>query len=162
MCKDLVGRSLEHDAPAIEHDHAVRLDGLLHEMGHVHERGACLGEPAHHAQDGGAAAHVEERPGLVEHEHVGLHGERSGDGDALLLAAREAGGVRCGIVVERNAVQLASHARCDLFAREAEVLRPEGNVVLDDARYDLVVWVLEDEAEVAPGSAICLEVGAPV
>ena len=32
---------------------------------------------------------VERRQRLVEQEHLGLHGERPGEGDALLLAARQ-------------------------------------------------------------------------
>ena len=38
---------------------------------------------------------VERAGGFVEHQHLGLHDERTGNGQALALAAREGMGVTC-------------------------------------------------------------------
>jgi hypothetical protein len=45
-----------------------------------------------HAEQVQRGARVEGRGGLVGQQHVGLGGQRAGDGDALLLAAGEAPG----------------------------------------------------------------------
>ena len=104
MGEDLGGRALERDAAAVHHDHAVRWERLFHEVGDVHDGGACGVQAVHHVEDRPAAAHVEQGAGLVEDNRGGFHRERTGDGHALLLAAGELGGVGRGIVVEGHAV----------------------------------------------------------
>ena len=53
------------------------------------------GEAAHHVQHVADQLGVEGGGGLVEEHQLGLHRQRPGDGDALLLAAGELGGVVC-------------------------------------------------------------------
>ena len=56
-----------------------------HQHGH-----ALLGQGAHGAQHLARQFGVERRGGLVEQHDVGLHGQRPGDGHALLLPTRQA------------------------------------------------------------------------
>ena len=155
------GGAGQRHAPVVHHDHAVGLERLLHEVRHVDERGARRGETPHHAQDREPAADVEQRRRLVEHQHGGLHCQGAGDAHTLALPAGEARGIGLRIVVHGNAVQLAGHARGDLIARDPQVLRPKGNVVRHDARDDLVVRVLEHQAERASRAPVGLEVRRP-
>ena len=51
---------------------------------------------------------VERAGGLVEHQHLGLHAQRAGDGDALLLAARQARRVLVALVEQLDLVRYFS------------------------------------------------------
>ena len=158
--EDLLGRAGERDLALAQDDDAVGLEGLLHEVRYVHDRGAGRAQAAHDAHDGAASAHVEQGAGLVEDEQARLHGERAGDGDALLLAAGEARGVGLGEGAHGDAVELAADAALDLGGLDAEVLGAEGDVVLHDRGDDLVVGVLEHEAEALARAAVRGEVDA--
>ena len=66
---------------------------LLLVVGHVgHREAEALLELADVLAHPAAELGVEVRQRLVEAEHLGLEHERPGDGDPLLLAARELGG----------------------------------------------------------------------
>ena len=54
---------------------------------------------------------IERRGGLVEQHELGLHGERAGDGDALLLAARELAREGVGFVGEPDLREQRARAR---------------------------------------------------
>jgi hypothetical protein len=69
--------------------HFVRDD----EHGHV-----LVGQLAHAAQHLAGELGVERRGRLVEEHDVGFHGQRTGDGDALLLPARKARGIAVALV----------------------------------------------------------------
>ena len=58
-------------------------------MGHDDHGGAAAGQVLDDVEDLADQLRVERRGGLVEEQHLGLQGERAGDGDALLLAAGE-------------------------------------------------------------------------
>ena len=115
-----------------------------HDDGH-----AALVELLAHAQHGFPPARVEHRGRLVEDEDVRLHRQHARDGDALLLAARERGGLAFLAALEPDGGKRAGHQLAQLLAFHAEVLGAERDVVLDDARDDLVVGVLEHEPRAA-------------
>ena len=79
------------------HEHRPRRDlaGEAHLVGDDQHRRAGLGEAADGEEHLLDELRIERRGHLVEEEQARLHGERPGDGDALLLAA----GKRRGIVV---------------------------------------------------------------
>ena len=159
VAEHLARRAVEHDAAGAHDDDAVGLERLVHEVGHVDECGARARQSTHHTHDGLAAAHVQKRGRLVEHEHLRLHGQCTGDAHALTLPTAHARRVGARVVGERHAGELAVHAPTDLVAGKAEVFGPEGHVVGHDARHDLVVGVLEHEAEGAAGAAVGRKVG---
>ncbi len=61
-----------------------------------------FGEVDHHVEDLLDHLRVQRRGRLVEEHHLGLHREGAGDGDALLLAAGELGGVLVGLLRRRR------------------------------------------------------------
>ena len=103
---------------------------------------------AHNAHEPGAPARVEHGRGLVQDEDGWVHSEHPGDGHALFLAA----GKRIGLVgleaLQAHLGKRPGHALAQLWVRDAEVLRAEGDVVLDEARHQLVVGVLKDQPRV--------------
>ncbi len=87
---------------------------------------------------------------LVEQEEPGTKREGRGDTHPLELAGREL--VRlpaCQMLGSKRTERLES-AAVDLRRRRAEVLEPEGNLVLDPGEDDLVLGILKD-ARNAPG-----------
>ena len=102
VCERVARRSVEGDAAAVHDDDALRAQGVVHEVGDVHDGHAARVELRERALDHLPSGGVEHRGGLVEQEHLRLHGEGSGDGDALLLPSGEVGGVCIGVVVHAD------------------------------------------------------------
>jgi hypothetical protein len=88
-----VGRSVEGDRAAVEHDDAAGegedpVDLLLHD-----EHGRARGEDAvEHGVDLGGVDRVEAERQLVGHEHTRLERQDPGEGEDALLAARQGAG----------------------------------------------------------------------
>ena len=143
----------------LHHNDAVCRQGLVHEVRDVHQRGTGRGKAAHDAHDCRAAADIQERGRLVQHQHGRFHGQGARNADALTLAAGKARGVRVGVLLHGNAPQLAGYADGNLGAGDAQVLRAKGNVVGNHAGYDLVIRVLEDQAQLTAGVPVGREVG---
>ena len=64
-----------------------------------------------------------------------------------------------GVLLHGNASQLAGYAGGNLGAGDAQVLRAKGNVVGNHAGHDLVIRVLEDQAQLAAGVPVGRKVG---
>ena len=73
-----------------------------HLVGDDDHRHAFVGERLHHAQHFADRLRIERRRRLVEQHHVGLHRQRAGDRDALLLAARQRGRIVRRLVGEAD------------------------------------------------------------
>ena len=75
--------------------------------------------------------------------HLGRMAMTPGDGDALLLPAGEQ--MRCvaAVFIHADLPQRVIHPLADLRRGDAEVLRREGDVLLHDVGYDLVIRVLK-------------------
>ena len=86
----LVRRAVERHAPVAEHDDALGLGGLLHEVGDHDDRHALAVEPVARMHERGAPTGVEHGACLVEHERLRTHGEHAGKCQALLLPAGQA------------------------------------------------------------------------
>jgi hypothetical protein len=96
-----------------------------------------------------AATGVEVAGGLVEDEDGGLAGEDAGETDAAFFAAGEVMGEA---VIEACQANLGEAFRdaCGDFGRvEAELLGSEGDVFEDGGAEELIVGVLEEEADLA-------------
>ena len=91
---------------------------------------------------------VERAEGLVEEQHLRLHGERPGQGHALALAAGELGGEAAGEAVELDQLQQLVDPVGDLGLLPLADLEPEGDVVEHGHVLERGV-VLEDEADAA-------------
>src|SRR5919198_1199550 len=92
--EDLVrGSELDQLAgPPLVHQHEggeVRYaGGLLHVVGHDHDRVAAL-EALHELLDAQGGDRIEGGAGLVHEQDLRLHGDRAGQAEPLLLAARK-------------------------------------------------------------------------
>src|SRR5919112_2055346 len=71
--------------------------GEAHLVGDDDHGHAVAGERGHHVEDLVDHLRVERRGGLVEEHHLGVHRQRAGDGDPLLLAAGQLGRVLVGL-----------------------------------------------------------------
>jgi hypothetical protein len=74
-------------------------------MGHDHHRHARPGELLHHGEHLTDELGIEGARWLVEQHQLRIHGERPGDGDALLLASRELGRIAVRLVGEADPVE---------------------------------------------------------
>ncbi len=143
----LRGRAVRDDPAGADHDDP-REEGQPHleTMLHHHEGGGTRGEhPLHRIPHLAHALRVEVRRRLVQQHESGAHREHAGQGEALLLAARE----RRGRMVERHVEAHGRHrrldARPDLRPRHPEVLAAEGDIVAGAGEDHLRVGILEDE-----------------
>ena len=109
----------------------------------------------HHVEERFARLRVESCGGLVEHEHLGLHGEHARKRHTALLAAREFEGAASGdfLGVKPYGAQGALDPRRDLLFRKAQVARPEGDIFRHGCREELVLGVLEHHAD-APAHVV--------
>jgi hypothetical protein len=76
-------------------------------VGDHHHGHAVLGKAAHDVQHLAHHLGVQGGGGLVEKQHLGLHGQRPGDGHALLLAAGYLPGLGVNVGRHAHAVEIA-------------------------------------------------------
>ena len=113
----------------------------------------------------GAHLGVERAEGLVEQQHLGLDGQRPGQGHALALAARELRGVAVAQVRQADQLEQLVHPRRDLGLGAAADLEPEGHVAPHRQVAEGRV-VLEAEADAAAagrrgGQVLALDAHGP-
>lgn len=141
-------------AAPVENNAAVTGDYLLEPVGdgdEGHTAGMKVGEHRH-----------EVLPPLgVEHGRRFVHDEARGflcngprQGEPLLLPPRKGVDGFTGHFPEARDTQGPSHPFPDLAGGQAQVLRAEGDVLLDHGRYELVLRVLENHRHRPPGRAL--------
>ena len=103
VAEDVLGLALFDDAAAVHEDDAV---GYLAGEGHLvsddDHRHPIRGQLAHHREDLTDEFGVQSRGRLVEEHELGLHGQRSGDGDPLLLTAGQVPRIGAAAVPEAD------------------------------------------------------------
>ena len=149
--EDRLGIAREREAALFaEHRNAVDESEELVEavLDHQERTLAPHGERGERADDLACADRIEIRRRLVEHECSRAHGEQRGECDALLGTAgervqpsRRRGAKAGGRASLRDALD-------HLVAREAEVLEPEGDLVVGLEHHELRLGILEEHADV--------------
>ena len=93
------------------------LPGEAHLVGDHDHGHALVGQLLHDVQHLADQLRVERRGRLVEEHQLGLHGQRAGDRDPLLLAAGELRRVGVELVVEADPVEQlgASSSACSCY-----------------------------------------------
>lgn len=119
-------------------NHTVGMFQLVRMVRDENDGGAAVLEFVQHPHDVGAPLRVEHGGRLVEHEHIGIHRQHAGDGDALLLAAAHARRIGSAIVAHIHGVQRTGDAQADLIMLNRKILRSERHVVFGDGGDDLV------------------------
>ncbi len=148
-----LGRSVgQHSAAGGEYDDPG------HEVGphrravlDEHEgRALARHDPLHGDAHLGHSLGVEVGRGFVEQQESRSHRQHPGEGEPLLLPARQ----RLGGAVEGNGetdgCHGLGHPRGDLRRGDAEVLAPEGDVVADLRQHDARLGILQHQADTAP------------
>ena len=94
------------DLAVVDEDNAVGdLPGKAHLVGDHQHGDAGVGQLLHQLQNLAHHFGVEGAGGLVEQDHVRVHGKGTGNGDALLLAAGKALGEDIGLIGQAHAGQ---------------------------------------------------------
>jgi hypothetical protein len=98
---------------------------------------------------------IEVRRRLIENEQAGTRCEDPGEGQTLLLAAREMGGAASREARQTHLRQRLRNSRSHLGRRPAAVLEAEGDVVLHPLHHELSIGVLEQQPDPAakPGTS---------
>ena len=91
---------------------------------------------------------VERRRRLVEHQQGRVHGQRPSDGDALLLAARELGGIGRGAVLQADLAEQLAGSLLGRPARLAQHPHRRQRDVLQRREMRVQIEALEDHADV--------------
>ena len=133
------------DAVGQSHDARCPLGDLVR-VGDHRERRACAVDALEQSEHLLLAGGVEVAGRLVEQEHAGLHDERAGDGDALLLAARELRREMAGAIGEADLAEPGEHAAATLSRRHSGVHERQLDVAIGTRARQQVVG-LEHEAD---------------
>jgi hypothetical protein len=117
--------------PPFQKEHAVRdLARKLHLVRHDDHGHAVPGQHAHGVQNLADELGVEGRGRLIEQDELRLHGQRAGDGHALLLSAGQPGRVGLQLVRETHLAQEVGPDRLGLLGGQfAHHERPERDVL---------------------------------
>ena len=140
------------DFPFVHEDDAVG-DGAreAHFVGDdQHSDLAVFGEFDHHVQHFFNHLRVERRGGFVKEQHVAVHAERAGDGDALLLPAGKLAGVFVRLVADADALQVLPRHRFRLRARLFVYPHRAKGEVFENGQVREEVELLEHHADFAP------------
>ena len=168
--KDLVRRAREHGPAAVHHHDAVaelreQRDLLLDDH---HGDALVAVEVAEHLKDHPRAHGVERGGGLVHHEHARRERKDRGDGDLLLLPARERGDLAVAQVGDAHGVERGGDELLDVLVRHAKVLESKEQLVLHHRghhlRIDILVDVSDDARDIGEGDlagVLPVHVGGP-
>ena len=163
--KDLTGCALEGNFSVVDHHQAVHRPGhLLHGVGHQDDGGILgLVVVPDVAQNGLHAHRVQSGGGLVQNEHLGLHGDDACDGHPALLAAGELkGGLVQLVVPQANKVGRGAHPPVDLLLVKSHVGGTKGDVFIYRLFKQLVLRILEHQTHLEPGHTGALGIGPDV
>jgi hypothetical protein len=151
--EDLGGRAV-HGNGAVVHDDEAAAEGghLLHGVADHDDAGILgllIGPDV--LQNGVPACGVQSGGGLVQDQHIGLHGDDPGNGDPAFLTAGEVeGGLLQQLAVNAHKARGAAHPGVQLVPGDALIFWPEGDVLPAGLLEELVFRVLKHQAHLAP------------
>ena len=133
-----------HDVDRVGHP-----PGKVHGVRHHHHRlprARQVGDDAQHLR---RHARVEGAGGFIEQDGLGLHRQGAGDGDALLLAARELFGPGIELVGQADTLQQATGLGIGLDPRRAQDIARSGGDILAHRQVRKEMKLLEHHANPA-------------
>src|SRR3989449_4577754 len=129
--EEILRRALLDHLPLVHEDDAVGdAAGEPHLVRDAHHRHALAGERGHDVEHLVDHLRVERGGRLVEQHDLRLHGERAGDGHALLLTAREVGGIGVRFLAQPDPLEQRARRLLGLGAREPPYLHRRQHDVL--------------------------------
>src|SRR5262249_9827627 len=148
------------DDGSVAHEGARRCDlvGERHLMRHQHHGHAFLGQFANYFEDLAHELRIERGGYLVEQDHFRAHGKRAGNGNALLLTAREGRGICVRLVLQADLGEVGHrHILCFVWLHLLHEARSCAHV-LDRRHMREQIEQLEDHACSRPESGELLVV----
>ncbi len=136
-----------------EHDTAGDLAREAHFVRHDEHRHVLFRQFAHRAQHFAGQFRVQRRGRLVEQHDVRFHRQRAGNGDTLLLAAREARRIAAALVEQADLFQQDLCLRDDLLASHTLDRDRRLDDVLQHGHVREQVEVLENHAHLDADAA---------
>src|SRR5680860_1068823 len=151
LLQHLLRRALLDD-PLVGHQHdpVGSAPGETHLMGNHDHRHALVGQGPHHLEHFTDQLWVQGGCRLVEQHHLGVHRERPGDCDPLLLSTRQVVGVLLCLFRETDSLEQLLGPGSRLFARTVQHVLLRHRDVVDDLHVWEQVERLEDHADPAP------------
>ena len=142
-------RTVDDPALAIERPHPVGdADHPLQPVLGEHDRQTeVVVEPVQRGDHVLGAPRIELAGRLVEDQHPRLQRQSGGDRDPLPLAAGEGAEIATAQRGDAEQVEHLLDPLAHRHRRDAELLHPEGQLVLDDRRDELRLRLLEDEPD---------------
>ena len=139
---------LEDDAFVHEDDTAADVPGEGHLVRDDEHGHALVGKTLHDGEDLADHLGVERARRFVEQEDLRVHGQRAGDGHALLLAAGELAGLGVDIGGHADLFKIAHGLLVRLVFAAAENLHLADHAVFEDGHVVEEIEGLEDHADV--------------
>ena len=153
----LLRRFLFTNHAAVDKYHAVcHFARKAHFVGHNHHRHALLRELFHNVEHLAHHLRVKRTCRLVKQHHVRLHGKRTGDCNALLLAAGKLHGICASAVTKANARQKFLRQTVGIFFLHALHANGRSGHIVEHRHVGKQIKLLEHHADFA---AHCVDVG---
>ena len=131
-------------------DPAAHFPGKAHLVGDHHHGHALVGQLLHDFQHLAHHFGVQGGGGLVEQHHLGLHGQSPDNGDTLLLAAGELGGIGVRLLLQAHPLEQGGGGVVGLgLAHQLGADGSQGNV-LPNGHVGEEIEVLEHHAHLPP------------
>ena len=142
-----------------QNNHAISANYFFHKVRDMDNGATFTAKRINQFHDAAPANYVQRSGRLIKNKKLGIHGERSGNGYALLLASRERCGVCMSAVEKGHSFEFPCYAPTNFIARNLQVFGAKSNVFINDARNYLVFWILKHQPELSPSLFIRLKVG---
>src|SRR3954463_10158877 len=148
LAEELLRRRLFDDLAAVHEHHRVgHAPGEAHLVRHADHGHALAREVLHDFQHLVDHLRIERRGRLVEEHDLRPHGERAGDGDALLLSAGKLAGILLRLLGDANAFEQVHGERARLGRRHAPYANRGERDFLQHREMRKKVEGLEDHAD---------------
>ena len=145
--QDLTGRPLLDDTPLVHQQDPVRAQDVFGLVLHQDDALDLVPQDLGELEDVALADGVQVGRRFVHDDHRGTARKHRGDGQPLLLASRQAGGVPLFEARQADPVQGLFDAGFHLIAVHGEVLERESRLELHVGGEQLCLEVLEDQAD---------------
>ena len=143
--EEVLRRTLFEDGAIVHEDDPVRhFTGKAHFVGHDDHGNAFAGQFDHDVEHFLDCFRIKGRGGFVKKNDLGLAAQGAGNGNALLLAAGEGGGIDVGLFGKADHFQIVVGQLLGLLAALVEEFDGRKGEVSEDVQVGVEVELLED------------------
>ena len=135
----------------MHYHHPVRQGSLIHKVGNIHHSNALFPVQPLDSADNLLPPHrIQHGSRLIQHQTFRVHGKGTSNGNSLLLAAAEKMGSKMPELLHIYRLQCGCNPAADFVRLHADILRPKAHIILHNGSNNLIVWILEHHAHLAP------------